>query len=99
MNGRIHWWYHDADGHRVFQHYRYDRVPTRDDPRTKAYGYRFPKLVQDGLLIEWNWTKHPLADTLLYRLPWVLAHPDETLLLVEGERDADVATRLGVLAA
>lgn len=90
------WWYHDAVGHRVFQHYRVSD-PTR--ARGKRYGYRYPKLVENRVVLEWAYEKHRLADGLIYRLPWIVRHPRETLLLTEGERDSDAAWRLKVLAS
>src|SRR3954471_328465 len=90
---RMSWWYHNAKSRRVFQHYRYARTPTPDNPRSKGYGYRY--LVGHN---DWVNGKPPGADALIYRLPIVLANPDELLLSVEGERDADAALDLGTLA-
>jgi hypothetical protein len=90
------WWYHDANGAAVFQHYR---ITDPDDPRGKRYGYRYPKTIKGRVVTEWCYQKPPIADSLMYRLPWVLGNPDERLLLAEGERDADAALRLGVLAS
>jgi hypothetical protein len=87
------WWYHDANSRRVFQHYRYPRTPTENDPRDKAYGYRY--LVGDN---DWVDGKPPGADGLIYRLPLVLANRDARLIGAEGERDADSALGLGALA-
>jgi hypothetical protein len=83
------WWYHDSRGRRVFQHYRVDEP---DKPRGKRYGYRY--LIGDN---DWCYTKPARADSLVYRLPLVLANPDATLAAVEGERDADRGLEAGVL--
>lgn len=98
MSGRFRWWYHDAEGRAVFQHYRYPRRPTEDDPREKGYGYRVPTGVVNGRVQGWNNIKPPEADALLYRLPWVLANRDALLLSTEGERDVDAARGIGLLA-
>lgn len=95
MTGWMAWTYHDADGTPVFQHYR---VGTNAG-RGKRYGYRYPATFRDGRVSEWVWQKHPLADTLIYRLPVVLANPREPLWLCEGERDADEFLDRGVLAS
>lgn len=84
----MHWDYHEPNGRKAFQHYRYPRTPTDTDPRTKGYGYRY--LVGDN---EWVEGKPDGADALIYRLPLVLANPDVTTYLTEGERDADALLR------
>lgn len=81
MSRLMRWWYHDGEGRGVFQHYR---RTDPSDPRGKRYGYRY--LVGDN---DWKYAKPPGADRLIYRLPLVLANPDATLYLTEGERDAD----------
>jgi hypothetical protein len=95
MSRWIKWWYHDENGKPVFQHYRIDDP---DSPRGKRYGYRYPTKVRDNVVHEWDWTKHPLADSLIYRLHWVLANPTEPLFVTEGERDADEFLSRGYLA-
>jgi len=97
MSGFMCWWYQGADGTPVFQHYR---VNDPDLPRGKRYGYRSPAKIVDNRVVEWvrPWTKHPLADSLIYRLPLVLANPDARLVLTEGERDAVAAIGRRILA-
>lgn len=95
MSKWLKWWYHDADGRAVFQHYR---VEDRNHPRGKKYGYRYPTAVVEGVVQGWHYGKHPLADTLIYRLPLVLAHRHRLLYTTEGERDADELLQRGVLA-
>jgi hypothetical protein len=90
------WTYHDANGAAVFQHYR---VNDPASARGKRYGYRYPKTIRGRVGTDWVYEKHPLADTLLYRLPIVLANPDERLVLVEGERDCCVALGMGILTS
>src|SRR5262245_7304364 len=90
MSKWLEWTYHDRAGKAVFQTYR---VTDRSSPRGKRYGYRYPEVVVGHQVTEWVWQKHPKADTLLYRLPLVLANPDADLLSVEGERDVDAAVR------
>lgn len=100
MTGWMKWWYHDANSRRVFQHYRKDRTPTPDDPRTKAYGYRYLVAVPGQTVVgEWVDRKPPGADSLIFRLPLVLDNRDELLLLAEGERCACAALNRGVLAS
>ncbi|MBF4768336.1 hypothetical protein ISU10_11215 [Nocardioides agariphilus] len=101
MTAWMTWWYHDADGRRVFQHYRKTRTPTSDDPRCKEYGYRLPVVEVIGgqrVLVDWDYRKPLTADRLVFRLPMVLAHRDQCLVLTEGERCAVAALKLGVLA-
>src|SRR5687768_9192782 len=83
------WTYHAADRTPLFQHYRRVRRPTADDSRTKTYGYRYSAVpgMRVGGSVGWIWRKHSDADAILYRLPVVLAQPDHTLVLTEGERD------------
>lgn len=100
---RRYWWYHDVAGHPVFQHYRYPRKPTPDDPRDKAYGYRYPLDIDyshkpEGMVLGWVNGKPEGADALIYRLPIVLALPRRVLWLTEGEADADAAAAHGLLA-
>lgn len=99
MTGRLQWWFQNAEGQRLFQHYRYSRNPTVDDPRTKAYGYRCPAEIWRGVVVDWAYKKPAVADSLIYRLPLVLANPDARLVLTEGERDADALLRKGRLAS
>lgn len=91
----ITWTYRDADGTPVFQHYRKPRTPTPDDPRSKKYGYRYP-VMRRGSVVDWVYRKHPLADTLVYRLPQFLAiDPTEDVWWSEGERDCDALVSAG----
>ncbi len=89
------WTFHDRDGRAVFQHYR---VRTNDG-RGKRYGYRYPARFQNGAVVEWIWRKPPVADSLIYRLPVVLANSRDTLWLCEGERDASEFIVRGLLAS
>jgi hypothetical protein len=93
MTQRLHWWYHDERGCRIFQHFRYPHTPTPEDPRTKGYGYRY--LVADN---DWIYRKPNDADRFIYGLPRVLANSEAKLVLTEGERCADSALARGVLA-
>lgn len=43
-------------------------------------------------------TGKPKGDPVPYRLPDIIARPDETIWLVEGEKDADNLSALGLLA-
>lgn len=89
MSG-LRWWFQDSTGKRIFQHYRIAKTPTKDDPRSKAYGYRYPAEIWKGIVVDWTYRKPAVADSLIYRLPLVLANPEARLILTEGERDADV---------
>lgn len=91
------WWYHDEDGGPIFQHYR---VSDPGHPRGKRYGYRTPRVVRNNVVLEWEepYRKHPLADTLIYRLPLVLSDRHQQLWITEGERDADELLHRRVLA-
>lgn len=89
------WWYHDAEGTPIFQHYR---VNDPSSPRGKRYGYRYPTRIEDKVVLDWDWHKHPLADSLIYKLPLVLANPRKRLYFTEGERCADEFLNRGLLA-
>src|SRR4051812_17741068 len=95
------WTYHDANRVPVFQHYRMARRPTPDDPRRKKYGYRYPENLNVRISASdgWTWRKPELADATLFRLPVVLAQPDRTLVLTEGERDCLEFVQRRVLAS
>lgn len=101
MRRFMRWWYHDSAGTPVFQHYRVSQRPTPDDPREKRYGYRVPTEIRDGVVQGWiePWGKPAIADSLIYKLPLVLANPDARLLSCEGERDACAALDRGILAS
>jgi hypothetical protein len=90
------WTYHDDNSRAVFQHYR---VEDPADPRGKRYGYRVPVAFRNGVVKEWDYRKPAIADSLIYRLPLVLANPDARLLLVEGERDACALLQRRILAS
>jgi putative DNA primase/helicase len=47
---------------------------------------------------KWNVSDIPGHDCLLYRLPELLASPDATVFVTEGEKDADNLTKLGLTA-
>jgi len=82
-----------ADGERAFRKVRF----ATNTKRGKTYRYWTPTYPPDG----WTpgyWGKPPGADALLYQLPYVLDHPDETLWWTEGERDADALHEHGRVA-
>lgn len=93
---RMTWTYHDVQRRPIFEHYRV----SVEGGRGKKYGYRYPIDVSEatGRVYAWDYHKHPLADTLLYRLPELLDEPTWNLYWVEGERDADCLRELDVLA-
>jgi hypothetical protein len=45
----------------------------------------------------WIWNLHGVGQ-VLYRLPELVAHPDKSVFIVEGEKDADRLAREGLLA-
>ena len=77
-----HYEYQDADGE------PYLRVTRKSD---KSFAQSHWDL--DG----WVFGK-PKGDPVPYRLPDIIARPDETIWLVEGEKDADNLAALGLLA-
>ncbi len=60
--------------------------------RPKSFRVRVPD--GDG----WEWTLSKVKERVLYRLPEILAQPDQTVFVVEGEKDADRLTKHGLLA-
>src|SRR5689334_23303098 len=100
MSGdRLAWWYQDRKGRWLFQHVRYPKTATKRDPRTKGYCYRYPSEIVNGQVQTWTYGKPAGADSIIYRLPLVLANRDARLVLCEGERDADELLRRGKLAS
>jgi hypothetical protein len=93
----MEWTYRDASGKPIFQHYR----KAINGGRKKRYGYRYPidHSEATGRVYAWEYRKHPLADTLLYRLPHLLANRRADLRWTEGERDCEALVEsFGVLA-
>ena len=72
--------------------------------RTISRKPRFRQRRPDGTLWngetkwKWNVSDIPGHDCLLYRLPELLASPDATVFVTEGEKDADNLTKLGLTA-
>jgi hypothetical protein len=76
--------YHDADGKLLFQVVRF---------HPKGFAQRRP-----DWLGGWNWSLNGVKP-VLYRLPELLAsNPEETVYVVEGEKDADRLVSLGLTA-
>ena len=75
--------YRDEHGELLFQVVRYD---------PKDFRQRRPK--PGG---GWVWSVKNVR-VVPYRLPELLAQPDETVFVVEGEKDVDSLRRIGVLA-
>ncbi|HPD07469.1 MAG TPA: AAA family ATPase [Candidatus Bipolaricaulis sp.] len=76
--------YRDADGNLLYQVVRL---------RPKSFRIRVPDL-NGG----WAWTLSRTKARVLYHLPEILARPDDTVYVVEGEKDADRLFRAGLLA-
>jgi 5S rRNA maturation endonuclease (ribonuclease M5) len=55
-----------------------------------------PKVTKEAGVI-WTWSLHDITP-VLYHLPALLAEPQRTIFLVEGEKDADTLTGLGLLS-
>lgn len=75
--------YKDEDGKLLYQVVRL---------RPKSFRVRVPD--GDG----WQWTLAKVKERVLYRLPDLLANPDEVVFVVEGEKDVDRLTKAGLLA-
>lgn len=74
--------YCDGDGKLLYQAVRL---------RPKSFRVRVP----DG--DDWRWTLARIKQRVLYRLPDILGRPDETVFVVEGEKDADRLAKAGLL--
>lgn len=84
-----HYVYEDAEGE------PYLRVTRKSD---KSFLQSHWAIVDDIADIgAWRSGK-PKGDPVPYRLPEIIARPDETIWLVEGEKDADNLAALGLLA-
>ena len=85
--------YQDTDGSLVLQVCRYAEPEKTFRQRRPARSDDDSKKIRDG----WVWS----ADDVLvvpYRLPDLLARPDEPVFVVEGEKDADRLRSIGLLA-
>jgi hypothetical protein len=78
----VHYDYRDEEGVLLFQVVR-----------------KHPKTFRQRRYVEGKW-EHKLGDVrrVIYRLPEILARPDEVVWFVEGEKDADRLATLGLLA-
>jgi hypothetical protein len=86
------WVYTEASGAPVFAQLRFD-LPERDAVTGKVKKtFRIMRKTEKG----WGWGK-PGGLLTLYRLPDLLARPDETVFVVEGEKTADAAAEIGLL--
>lgn len=76
--------YRDEQGRLLFQVCRYENPKDFRQRRQDASG-------------NWSW-KVRGTRSVLYRLPELIASPDEVVFLCEGEKDADALTKLGLTA-
>lgn len=77
--------YLDAYGELKYQVVRYE---------PKSFRQRRPDPADSR---KWIWNLEGVTP-LLYRLPDLLARPEEPVVIVEGEKDADTLFRLGILS-
>ncbi len=89
------WTYHDAQGEPKLLVVRFDTVPKTDSPERKpGKTFRPVARVEDGWIIG-----DPRGPIPLYNLPELLAAPPERPVIVcEGEKAADSATKCRLLA-
>lgn len=83
--------YTDADDCEIFQKVRFE---------PKGFRYRTWDSAGGHAGARWVWGKPPGADDLIYHLPAVLAAKEsrQPIWWLEGEKDADTATAVGLVA-
>ena len=88
LRGSQRWWYHDAEGRRLY-------AIDRHEPRPEERKQFFPLTLwrsESGELI-WRQKQHPTPRPL-YGLDQLASRPDAIMLQVEGEKTADAAAEL-----
>lgn len=87
------WWYRNAQGEVVAAAVRWDTPATKGKPESKTY--RPISKHPDG----WRQTDPPDPRKWpLYNLPELLSRPNEAVYICEGEKAADAARSVGLLA-
>ncbi|MCW2244737.1 KaiC/GvpD/RAD55 family RecA-like ATPase [Azospirillum fermentarium] len=87
------WEYYDAANRLVMRHCRFDETDSDGHPALDARGKRrkqFRPLIRTAAGMEWKWP----TPVPLYHLPDLLANPSLPVLVVEGEKSADIGCDL-----